>query len=228
MRIRFADLQLDADRFVLERGGARIPLRPKVFDLLIYLVRHRNRVVSRDELVRMLWGGTTVGPGSLSGLVNELRNAIDRRDERASSIRTVHARGYQFVAEVQPIGRADEPDSERATRELLSDVPPDVLARIRRRIESLIAEELTEFRDSEGIEPRLGLANAFAEATLPPTTDSLRILVSLLFPPRKELTGQGTPIPSEASSTANRDSSDHDRRMRFSRSRLRESKERAG
>ncbi|MEE8165983.1 MAG: winged helix-turn-helix domain-containing protein [Myxococcota bacterium] len=105
MRFRFVDYELDAQRFILRRAGERLPLRPKVFDLLIYLIRNRSRVVLREELFEVLWGDTVVGQGSLSGLVNELRNGLGERAGAGSSIRTVHARGYQFVADV----RGEEP-----------------------------------------------------------------------------------------------------------------------
>jgi hypothetical protein len=80
-----------------------VRLRPKVFDLLVYLVRHRERVVRREELVGELWDNLAVGDGALSGLVNELRHALDERGRASSSIRTVHARGYQFVTPVTPV-----------------------------------------------------------------------------------------------------------------------------
>lgn len=101
MQIRFGDFELDSRRYRLQRDGEPIALRPKVFDLLVFLARHRERVVPREELVRMLWGGTRVGEGSLSGLVNELRAALGERGCGPSSVRTVHARGYQFVAPVE-------------------------------------------------------------------------------------------------------------------------------
>ena len=75
MRFRFVDYELDAQRFILRRAGERLPLRPKVFDLLIYLIRNRSRVVLREELFEVLWGDTVVGQGSLSGLVNELQSS---------------------------------------------------------------------------------------------------------------------------------------------------------
>ncbi|MEZ4334563.1 MAG: winged helix-turn-helix domain-containing protein [Myxococcota bacterium] len=100
MRLRFGAFILDDDRFRLERDGEVVPLRPKVFDLLVLLVRERARVVLRDELVTRLWSTTSVGAGSLSGLVNELRVALGEDARGPSSIRTVHARGYQFVAPV--------------------------------------------------------------------------------------------------------------------------------
>ena len=100
MKIRFAEFRLDEERYVLERNGDPVALRPKVFDLLAYLVRHRRRVVLREELIEHVWRTTAVGTGSLSGLVNELRQALGERAQGESSIRTVHARGYQFVASV--------------------------------------------------------------------------------------------------------------------------------
>lgn len=112
MRWRFGDHVLDDERFRLTRAGQPVPLRRKVFDLLVLLVRERERVVLREELVERLWSTTTVGPGSLSGLVNELRAALDEAGRGASAIRTVHARGYQFVApvELEPApGASDAP-----------------------------------------------------------------------------------------------------------------------
>ena len=76
MRIKFGEFELDEERFCLHRAGRAVSIRPKVFDLLAYLVRHRERVVLREELVDALWGSTVVCLGSLSGLVNELRSAL--------------------------------------------------------------------------------------------------------------------------------------------------------
>jgi len=108
MRIRFGSFELDDERFLLTRGDRRIPLRPKAFDLLVTLVRERGRVVRREELFADLWSTTAVGPGSLSGLVNELRCALGESGRGPSSIRTVHARGYQFVATIDACDACDE------------------------------------------------------------------------------------------------------------------------
>ncbi len=117
MQIRFADFTLDEDRYLLERAGEPVTLRPKVFDLLVYLVCHRKRVVRREELVSELWDNVAVGDGALSGLVNELRQALGEQGRGPSSIRTVHARGYQFVAPVVTgvgveAGRSPSEDAE--------------------------------------------------------------------------------------------------------------------
>lgn len=98
---------LDDERFRLTCGGRVVALRPKVFDLLVVLVRERERVVLREELVAKLWSSTAVGAGSLSGLVNELRAALGEDGRGPSSIRTVHARGYQFVAPVEGEGERE-------------------------------------------------------------------------------------------------------------------------
>ena len=111
MKIRFGQFELDEQRFLLQRDRVRLEVRPKVFDLLVHLVRNNQRVVLREELVMALWGTTAVGLGSLSGLVNELRQVLGESGRGASSIRTVHARGYQFVAEIEPrnLGEAAPP-----------------------------------------------------------------------------------------------------------------------
>lgn len=154
MRIRFSTHFLDSKRFVLERDGDRIPLRPKVFDLLIHLIRNRDRVVSREELGRELWGQTVVGTGSLSGLVNELRKALGESRGTESSIRTVHARGYQFVAPVEQERAPGE--KTRPIEEPPSDtqaLSTRVVERLRGRLVRFVEEELKSIVDAEGIEP---------------------------------------------------------------------------
>ena len=101
MRTRFGAFELDDERLQLTRAGRPVELRPKVFDLLATLVRERHRVVRREELFGRLWSTTAVGPGSLSGLVNELRSALGENGRGPSSIRTVHARGYQFAVRAE-------------------------------------------------------------------------------------------------------------------------------
>jgi DNA-binding winged helix-turn-helix (wHTH) protein len=125
MKIRFSGFELDEERYSLTRDGQRVALRPKVFDLLVELVRNRSRVVRREELVGQLWGGFAVGAGSLSGLVNELRQALGEEGRGASSIRTVHARGYQFIA---PTDEAEDSDEE----EIISALPNRAASLIQR------------------------------------------------------------------------------------------------
>lgn len=155
MPIYFADMRLDTLRFILSRSGSRVPLRPKAFDLLIYLVDHRDRVIPRFELVSLLWGETVVGSGSLSGLVNELRTAIGERGDSDSSIRTVHARGYQFVADVRVENEDDSGSRVGAHRRKASPfepLPQTVVEQLHDRVLNFLQSEIRPIVEGEGLE----------------------------------------------------------------------------
>jgi DNA-binding winged helix-turn-helix (wHTH) protein len=103
----FEDCELDLDRFELRRAGQVRPVEPQVFDLLAVLIRERRRVVSKEELLDTVWGSRFVSESALTSRVKAVRQAIgdDGRGQRL--IRTVHGRGYQFVA---PVIEAVPPD----------------------------------------------------------------------------------------------------------------------
>lgn len=98
MHYRFVDLSLDIDGRVLQRAGQTVKLRPKVFDLLVYLVEHRDRVISKHELMQQLWPGRYVGETTLSSCLRELRQAVGDSGRQQTIIKTFHGRGYRFVA----------------------------------------------------------------------------------------------------------------------------------
>ena len=141
MPIRFLRFELDPETYRLTRDARPVALRPKAFDLLAYLVANRVRVVPREELIRVVWGHTSVGPGSLSGLVNELRSALDEPAGEAGSIRTVHGRGYQFVAAVTEL---PAPRAERVAPRFGNEEPASSRLRI------ALAETLRVHGVSEG------------------------------------------------------------------------------
>ncbi|HLQ88688.1 MAG TPA: winged helix-turn-helix domain-containing protein [Xanthobacteraceae bacterium] len=66
MRYLFEDFVLDTDRRELQRGASLIPVAPQVFDLLAYLIRHRERVVTKDEVVASIWEGRAVSDSALT------------------------------------------------------------------------------------------------------------------------------------------------------------------
>ena len=72
----FSDFVLDTGRREMRRGENQIPLEPQVFDLLEFLIRARDRVVSRDELLDTIWRGRTVSDATLSSRVNAARTAV--------------------------------------------------------------------------------------------------------------------------------------------------------
>ncbi|MCG3200643.1 MAG: hypothetical protein NFCOHLIN_00503 [Gammaproteobacteria bacterium] len=95
---RFLDCELDLSRRELRRGDRRETLQPKVFDLIAYLVTHRERALGKDELQQALWPGIIVTDGSLTQAVRKARRALGDDANAPQIIRTVHGRGYRFVA----------------------------------------------------------------------------------------------------------------------------------
>ena len=89
MQFYFDNHKLDADRRELHRGSTPVAVEPQVFDLLVYLVKNRDRIVSKDDLIASVWGGRNVSDSTLSSRMNAARRAIgDNGDEqRPASIR---------------------------------------------------------------------------------------------------------------------------------------------
>jgi TolB-like protein/Flp pilus assembly protein TadD len=103
MRFAFREYQLDTQTRTLRRRGERIHVEAKVFDLLVYLVEHRERIVSADELLDALWSGVSVTPVALSRAVGKARRAVGDDGERQAVLRTEHGHGFRFVAEVSVV-----------------------------------------------------------------------------------------------------------------------------
>src|SRR6187431_1404767 len=100
MKYQIAEYVIDLDRYRVSSGEADIPVEPKVFDLLMYLIRHRDRVLSREELFREVWDGREVSDATLSNHVKSARKILGDSGELQQTILTIRGRGYQFVAPV--------------------------------------------------------------------------------------------------------------------------------
>ena len=118
MKYQLAEYIVDTDRYRISSGDAAIPAEPKVFDLLVYLIRHRDRVLSREELFREVWDGREVSDATLSNHVKIARKILGDSGELQKTILTIRGRGYQFIAPVTVIpdgtgrgGEALEPPS---------------------------------------------------------------------------------------------------------------------
>jgi class 3 adenylate cyclase/tetratricopeptide (TPR) repeat protein len=112
MRYIFGDYSLDTQRYELSRAGMPIPLRPKVFQVLAYLLAQRDRVVLKQELLEHLWPAQYVGDAALNSYVMAVRQALGDNGQRQQVIRTVRGRGYRFVAPVdeqESVPRAEPP-----------------------------------------------------------------------------------------------------------------------
>jgi DNA-binding winged helix-turn-helix (wHTH) protein len=97
---RFGECELDEARRTLARRGGEVRLQPKVLDLLLFLLRHRERVVPKEVLFRELWPDVVVTEASLTRLVKEARRAVGDDGRRQRVLRTSHGRGYRFAAAV--------------------------------------------------------------------------------------------------------------------------------
>jgi len=91
---------------LLERGGERIHLEPRVMDLLVYLSERTGRVVSKDELIEQIWNGRHVTDDVLTVAVYALRKALGDAARRSQYIETIPRRGYRLIAAVHPVVHA--------------------------------------------------------------------------------------------------------------------------
>jgi TolB-like protein/Flp pilus assembly protein TadD len=97
----FNDFVLDPDRRELRRGDHLVAVEPQVFDLLEFLIRARERVVSRDDILAAVWSGRIVSEATLSSRISAARYAIGDNGEEQRLIRTIPRKGLRFVGEVR-------------------------------------------------------------------------------------------------------------------------------
>ncbi|KRB89968.1 winged helix-turn-helix domain-containing tetratricopeptide repeat protein [Noviherbaspirillum sp. Root189] len=110
MRFMFENCVLDLDRRELLRASQVVATAPQVFDLLAYLAKHRERVVSRDELIDAVWSGRIVSESTLASHINAVRKAVGDSGEQQRVIRTVARKGFRFTADVNEAKPPDNTD----------------------------------------------------------------------------------------------------------------------
>jgi DNA-binding winged helix-turn-helix (wHTH) protein/tetratricopeptide (TPR) repeat protein len=119
----FDNYALDPDRRELRSGATVVAMEPQVFDLLVHLIRHREHVVSRDELIESIWGGRIVSESALSTRINAVRGAIGDSGTEQRLIKTLPRKGVRFVGEVReerkPSEAASTSSSERRAAETI-------------------------------------------------------------------------------------------------------------
>ncbi len=114
----FDDHVLDVARRELKRGLRAIQVEPQVFDLLVYLVQNRDRVVSKDDIIASVWGGRVVSDSTLTSRINAARTAVGDSGRNQKLIRTISRKGLRFVGNVRAQhdgaepARAGEPPDE--------------------------------------------------------------------------------------------------------------------
>jgi TolB-like protein len=100
MRYLFDGFEVDSDRYELRRNGSCQAVEPLVFDLLLFLARNANRVLTRDELIEAVWQGRAVSDATIASAVKSARRALGDSGDSQSYIRTVRGRGFEFQARI--------------------------------------------------------------------------------------------------------------------------------
>ena len=97
---KLGDFELDEPKFELRSRGQAVSVQRKVLEMIFHLVRHRDRLVTRDELLLGPWAGSTVGDSAITHAVKLARRALGDDGDRQSVIKTVRGKGIRFVAQV--------------------------------------------------------------------------------------------------------------------------------
>jgi pimeloyl-ACP methyl ester carboxylesterase/DNA-binding winged helix-turn-helix (wHTH) protein len=120
VRYRFDDFQIDDDKFELTEAGVDVKVEPQVLEVLLCLIRARDRVVTKEELLDEVWGDRFVSEASITSRIKAARRVLGDDGQRQRCIRTVHGRGYRFVLEV-------DVDVERDVADAVPPVPGAVV-----------------------------------------------------------------------------------------------------
>jgi DNA-binding winged helix-turn-helix (wHTH) protein len=100
LNFRFTDFEINIARQELRRAGAIVHIEPQVFDLLVHLIRNRDRIVGKDELIDTVWQGRIVSEATLSSRINAARRALGDSGNDQSLIRTLYKRGFRLVGDL--------------------------------------------------------------------------------------------------------------------------------
>lgn len=123
---RFSNFTLQPDAGVLFQNGEPLPLRRKPYEVLLYLVSHAPRTISREELLREVWKGAR-HINVVDQCIHELRTRLGDSPKKPSFIQAVYGAGYRFIADVQIVsGNADEPDADEEPAGKEKTAVPDV------------------------------------------------------------------------------------------------------
>jgi TolB-like protein len=122
VKFNFDNHILDTDRRELRRDGGLVAMQPQVFDLLVHLLMHRDRVVTRDDLIALVWGGRIVSDSTLDSRINAARNAVGDNGKEQRLIRTIPRKGIRFV------GVVNAPSNAQTTSLAETEQPRSALA----------------------------------------------------------------------------------------------------
>jgi len=152
MLYRFEQFEVDPERYELRLNGTLLPVEPLVFDLLHFLARNPNRVLSREEMIEAVWQGRAVSDTTISSAVKSARRALGDSGDSQRFIRTVRGRGFEFQARVvsddPPVVAATRPAADVPDRDAGEDTKPTILvvpfANLSADTDEYFADGLTE------------------------------------------------------------------------------------
>jgi TolB-like protein len=125
LRYHFEDFVLDTDRRELHRGTKTVSIAPQVFDLLEYLIRNREHVVGKEDLINAVWNGRAVSDAALTTRLNVARNVVGDSGEEQRLIKTLPRKGFRFIGPVREEGgkSAAVPDNRIEPEKLTLALP---------------------------------------------------------------------------------------------------------
>jgi TolB-like protein/urease accessory protein UreF len=127
VQYRFEDFVLDSDRRELARRAEAIALGPQVFDLLLHLVKNREHVVTKDNLIEVVWEGRIISESTLTSHINAVRKAIGDTGEDQRLLRTIARKGYRFVGNVRETDSSENASPAKPTISFASASPVQAL-----------------------------------------------------------------------------------------------------
>lgn len=174
MLLTFRDCELDTSLFALRCGGQARQVEPLVFNLLVYLAQHRDRIVTRQELLDALWAGKVVTESTLSSCIKAARKAVGDSGEEQRCIATIQRRGYRFVASVAARDQAaSQTEDESVSPSAHQDRSPlATLAFPHRRSGDLAAGTAQISGEAISVAPRRASIAVMPFVDLSPVTDA--------------------------------------------------------
>jgi pimeloyl-ACP methyl ester carboxylesterase/DNA-binding winged helix-turn-helix (wHTH) protein len=116
LQIAFDDCLLDTDRRELRRGSQLVAIEPQVFDILVYLVENRDRVVSKDDLIASVWRGRVVSDSTMDSRINAVRKAVGDSGGEQRLVRTMARKGFRFVGELATTSKSSKTQESSGTK----------------------------------------------------------------------------------------------------------------
>lgn len=116
VKVRFGKYVLDSGIPELTKDGSPVAVEPKVFDFLVYLVRHRDRTISKDELIDEVWGGRIVSDAAVTSRLNLVRRAVGDNGRDQKIIQTIPKRGFRFIGVTEEVETSELIEGNPAER----------------------------------------------------------------------------------------------------------------